>query len=312
MKILIVDHIHPLLIENLRKKGFSCDEDYDITYNKALHIIKKYDGLVIRSRFIVDIKMIDAAVSLKFVARAGSGMENINVVHAYNKGIVCINSPEGNAGPVGEHALGMLLSLLHNITKSHIEVSDSIWKRKENQTTEILGLTVGLIGYGHTGPAFAEKLSGMGVKVMAYDKYRTRMPEKFARRATMQQIINKADVLSLHVPLTDETMHLVNDDLINRFKKSFWLINTSRGDVVDTPALVRGLKSGKVKGACLDVNEYEHQTLNKLNVEHLDSNWEYLTKSRNVILTPHIAGQSNESMKRHAEILFKKILKVMM
>ncbi len=309
MKILFVDTIHPLLAETLRKKGFTCDEGHDITYNKALSVIGKYQGLVIRSRFSVDKKFINGAKFLRFIARAGSGMENIDVSYAKTKGIVCISSPEGNADPVGEHALGMLLSLLHNITTSHNEVSNGVWRRKENQTTELKGKTIGIIGYGHTGPAFAERLSGFGVNVLAYDKYKKTFSEKFAKRSTLQEIYNKADVLSLHVPLTFENYQLVDDRYISLFKKPFILINTSRGAVVDSAALVRALKSGKISGACLDVNEYENQTLNKLDTERFDSNWAYLTKAKNVILTPHIAGQSSEAMKRHAEVLKRKILK---
>ena len=308
MKILFVDTIHPFLAENLRSNGFTCDEKYDLTYDTALKIIGRYDGLVIRSRFIVDMKMIDNAKKLKFIARAGSGMENINVLYAYEKAVVCINSPEGNAGPVGEHALGMLLSLLHNISSSSEEVKNGIWKRKENQTTEIQGMTVGLIGYGHTGPAFAQRLSGMGVKVLAYDKYRKKMPDKYAKASTTAEIQQKANVLSIHVPLTDETQSLVTDMYVAKFKNPFYLINTSRGEVIDNAALVRALKSGKILGACLDVIRYEDHTFNKLRTEMFDKDWHYLARAKNVILTPHIAGQSNESMKRHAEVLAEKIL----
>lgn len=310
MKILFVDTIHPFLAETLRKKGFTCDEEYDITYNKALSVIGKYQGLVIRSRFSVDKKFIDNARSLRFIARAGSGMENIDVPYAKKKGIACMSSPEGNAEPVGEHALGMLLSLLHNITTSHNEIGNNVWRRKENQTTELKGKTVGIIGYGHTGPAFAERLSGLGVKVLAYDKYKKTFSEKYAKRSTLQDICNKADVLSLHISLSFENYHLFDDEFISRLKKPVILINTSRGAVVDTAALVRALRSGKITGACLDVNEYENQTLNKLDTERFDSNWNYLTKSKNVILTPHIAGQSNEAMKRHAVILARKIFMI--
>ena len=246
MKILIVDRIHPFLASALKKKGFQCDEHYDLSYEKALTLIRRYDGLVIRSRFLVDMKMLDSAVNLKFIARAGSGMENINVLYAYEKGVICINSPEGNAGPVGEHALGMLLSLLHNISSSGEEVKNGVWRRKENQTRELQDMTVGLIGYGHTGPAFAERLSGMGVRVLFYDKYRTRVSQKFAKKSTPEEIQKKADILSLHVPLTGETQHLVDEHFIRKFRHPFYLINTSRGEVIDTKAVVKALKSGKI------------------------------------------------------------------
>lgn len=310
MKILFVDPIHPWLPETLRKKGFVCDEKYDLSYEKALSIIRRYDGLVIRSRFSVDMRFIDSALNLRFIARAGSGMENINVLYAYQKGIVCISSPEGNADPVGEHALGMLISLLHNIGSSHEEVRNGIWRRKENQTTEAMGMTVGLIGYGHTGPAFAQRLAGLGVNVLAYDKYREKFPDAYAKKSTQEQIFRKAQVLSLHVPLTDETQSMLTDMYIARFKNPFYLINTSRGEVIDTAAVVRGLKSGKILGACLDVNRYEDSTFNKLRNEMLDKDWHYLARAKNVIMTPHIAGQSTASMKRHAEVLAAKIEKV--
>lgn len=308
MKILIVDRIHPFLASALKKRGFHCDEQYDLTYEKALTLIRRYDGLVIRSRFRVDMKMIDSAVKLKFIARAGSGMENINVLYAYEKGIICLNSPEGNAGPVGEHALGMLLSLLHNISRSGEEVKNGLWKRKENQTRELQGMTVGIIGYGHTGPAFAERLSGMGVNVLFYDKYRKRVSQKFAKKSTPEEIQKKADVLSIHVPLSEETQFLVDARYIRNFRKPFYLINTSRGEVIDTNAVVQALKSGKILGACLDVIHYEDTTFNNLRPELLDADWHYLARAGNVILTPHIAGQSNESMQRHAEVLVKKIM----
>jgi D-3-phosphoglycerate dehydrogenase len=272
------------------------------------NIFHEYDGAVIRSRFILNKELLDCATKLKFIARAGAGMENIDVAYAESKGIACINSPEGNRDAVGEHAIGMLLSLLNNLNKADKEVREGKWIREGNRGIELGGKTVGLIGYGNTGSAFAKKLSGFNCSVIAYDKYKTNFPDSFLKEVKMKDIFSETYILSLHIPLTGETEYLVNDLFINSFKKTILLINTSRGRCVKTDDLVKNMKSGKVAGACLDVNEYEETSFEKSQAEIQKTEaWEYLLHSDKVILTPHIAGWTVESNEKMARVLFEKI-----
>ena len=230
-KVLFVDTVHPMLWEELEKEGFHCIEAYGLSKEEVKAISSDTYGIVIRSRFKIDAPFLDACQELRFIARAGSGMENIDEEFATSKGIACLNAPEGNRQAVAEHALGMLLSLFNTLNTADLEVRQGLWKREENRGIELNGKTVGIIGYGHNGSAFADVLGGFGVKLLAYDKYKSNYSEK-AIESDMQTIFNEADILSLHIPLTDETHHLVNDEFIQRFKKPFYLINTSRGQCV--------------------------------------------------------------------------------
>ena len=256
-----------------------------------------------RSRIEIDKKFLSHAKNLKFIARAGSGLENIDIAHANYKKILCINAGEGNKQAVAEHAIGMILSLLNKINTSHTEVRNGQWNREKNRGIELSGKTVAIIGYGNNGSAFVKLLEGCNVNILTYDKYLIEYPYK----SNMETIYKKADILSLHIPLTEETKYLVNHKFINSFKKEFYLINTSRGKCVNTKNLVSSLKSGKLKGACLDVLEYESSSFEKLNKREITHNMQYLMNCKQTILSPHVAGWTIESNVKIAEILFQKI-----
>lgn len=302
-KVLFVDTVHPMLWEELEKEGFHCIEAYGLSKEEVKAISSDTYGIVIRSRFKIDAPFLDACQELRFIARAGSGMENIDEEFATSKGIACLNAPEGNRQAVAEHALGMLLSLFNTLNTADLEVRQGLWKREENRGIELNGKTVGIIGYGHNGSAFADVLGGFGVKLLAYDKYKSNYSEK-AIESDMQTIFNEADILSLHIPLTDETHHLVNDEFIQRFKKPFYLINTSRGQCVKTVDLLDAMQDGKVLGACLDVLEDEKTSFEKL---ENSVDFQRLIQSKKVILSPHVAGWTKESKLKLAQVLLQKI-----
>ena len=302
-KVLFVDTVHPMLWEELEKEGFHCIEAYGLSKEEVKAISSDTYGIVIRSRFKIDAPFLDACQKLRFIARAGSGMENIDEEFATSKGIACLNAPEGNRQAVAEHALGMLLSLFNTLNTADLEVRQGLWKREENRGIELNGKTVGIIGYGHNGSAFADVLGGFGVKLLAYDKYKSNYSEK-AIESDMQTIFNEADILSLHIPLTDETHHLVNDEFIQRFKKPFYLINTSRGQCVKTVDLLDAMQDGKVLGACLDVLEDEKTSFEKL---ENSVDFQRLIQSKKVILSPHVAGWTKESKLKLAQVLLEKI-----
>ncbi|MBL6872586.1 MAG: hypothetical protein ISR00_01390 [Flavobacteriales bacterium] len=302
-KVLFVDTVHPILWEELEKKGYHCLEAYDLSKEEVKAISSDVYGIIIRSRFKIDASFLESCQELRFVARAGSGMENIDESYATSKGIACLNAPEGNRQAVAEHALGMLLSLFNTLNTADSEVRQGLWKREENRGVELSGKTLGIIGYGHNGSAFAKVLSGFGVKVLAYDKYKSNYSEK-GIESDMQTIFEEADILSLHIPLTNETHHLVNDEFIMQFKKPFYLINTSRGQCVKTADLLDAMQEGKVLGACLDVLEDEKTSFEKL---ENSKDFQRLIQSKNVILSPHVAGWTEESKLKLAQVLLQKI-----
>jgi D-3-phosphoglycerate dehydrogenase len=304
MRILFIDTVHSLLKKQLEKLHYHCDTAYEKDKSEIEIIINNYDGIIIRSKFKIDQKFINKATNLKFIARAGSGLENIDVDYAKNKNIKCYNAAEGNRKAVAEHALGMLLCLFNNLKSCDTQVRAGKWKREENRGIEISGKTVAIIGYGNNGSAFAEALQGFGVIILAYDKYLKSYPYQ----SDMKTIYREADILSLNIPLSEESTYLFNDDFINSFKKDFYLINTSRGKCVNTKELVFALKLGKVKGACLDVLEYENKSFENLNNDKLTTEMEYLVNSDKTILSPHVAGWTIESNIKIAEILLQKII----
>ena len=304
MKILFIDTVHPLLKQELEKENHICDTAYNKSKTEIEQIISNYQGIIIRSRFKIDKQFIDCGSNLKFIARAGSGLENIDVDYAKNKNIHCYNAAEGNRQAVAEHALGMLLSLFNNLNRADLEVRNGIWKREENRGVELVGKTVAIIGYGNNGSAFAEVLKGFSVKILAYDKYLKDYPYK----STMETIYKEADIVSLHIPLTEETSYLVDDNFINNFEKDIYLINTARGKCTNTKHLVAALENGKIKGACLDVLEYEETSFKNLSTKMNSSNMQYLINSKKTILSPHIAGWTKESNLKIAKVLLNKFI----
>ncbi|MBS1646154.1 MAG: hydroxyacid dehydrogenase [Bacteroidetes bacterium] len=307
-KILFIDSTHPLLHKMLEEKGFQCDLLYDESEEALKKRIPQYEVIVLRSKFKITKEIIDAASKLKCIARVGAGMENIDVLYAEKKGIVCLNSPEGNRDAVAEHALAMLLTLFNNIIKADAEVRQGTWLREENRGVELCGKTIGIIGYGTMGSAFAQRLQGFGVQVLAHDKYKQNFGNSFVKEATLQDIFDEADVLSLHTPLTEETQYIINQSFIQSFKKNIYLVNTARGKCLNTYDLVEGIKSGKVLGACLDVLEYEASSFEQIHGTQVPEPLQYLMQSNKVILTPHVAGWTHESNIKLSVFLAEKII----
>ncbi len=300
--ILIVDDLHPAFMKQAEAIGFTCDYQPNMKLEQAFAIINNYDGLAIRSKFQVDKAFIDEAKNLRFICRAGAGMDNIDEDYAIAKSIELINAPEGNMDAVGEHAMGLLLSLMNNINRGDAEIRDGKWLREENRGHELKGKTVGIIGYGHMGSSFAKRLSGFGVLVIAYDKYKTGFSDQYAREVSMEEIVRTSDVLSLHIPLTKETDGLVDDEYLFHFKKPIFFLNTARGKVVKTQAVLNAIKQGKIIGAGLDVLEVE-----KFPALAEQQWFEVLRLSGRVILSPHVAGWTFESYRKISEVMAAKL-----
>lgn len=306
MKILHLDSNHPLLIEQFNDLGFTNDEDYTSSKKDVVSKIQHYDGIVIRSRFSIDKTFIDKATTLKFIGRVGAGLENIDVDYAEQKGITLISAPEGNRNAVGEHSLALLLALFNKITKANTEVKQGKWLREANRGLELDGKTVGLIGYGNMGKAFAKKLRGFDVEVLCYD-IKPDVENEDAKHVSLEELQQKVDVLSLHTPQTPLTINMVNKDFINAFAKPFWLINTARGKSVVTSDLADALKSGKILGAGLDVLEYEKSSFENLFNDTIPEAFDYLIHAENVILSPHVAGWTVESKEKLAQTIVDKV-----
>ncbi len=307
-KILITDKVHPLLIEGLESEN--CLVTYDTTMDNAKldEVIHQFDGIIINSKIIMTKARIDKGKNLLFIGRLGSGLEIIDVIYAKKKKIAVYNSPEGNRNAVAEHEFGMLLALMNNIVRADAEVRKFHWDREKNRGKELKGKTIGIIGLGHTGSSFAEKLSPWGLKVVSYDKYRKRYPPslRFVEKVSLKELAETSDIISLHLPLTEETKFLVDDEFMSLCKKGVIICNTSRGQVIKTSSLIEGLETGKVGGACLDVFENEKPESYS---EQEKVMYEKLYLMENVVLTPHIAGWTNESLSGIAVILLDKILK---
>ena len=307
MKILHLDKNHPLLLEQLTAAGFSNTEDYTSPKLAIEQVMEHYDGIVIRSRFNIDKTFIDASKKLKFIARVGAGLESIDIEYADKKSIKLIAAPEGNKNAVGEHALGMLLSLFNNLNKADREVKAGHWNRETNRGVELDGKTVGLIGYGNMGKSFAKKLKGFNCTVFCYD-IKEDVGNKNATQVSLKTLQEMADIVSLHTPWTPLTNKMVNASFINSFKKPFWLLNTARGKSVVTKDLVAALKSGKILGAGLDVLEYEKLSFETLFEKEMSKEFSELLKMDNVLLSPHIAGWTVESKVKLAEVIVEKII----
>lgn len=311
--ILLIDTLHPQFIKTIEEAGISLREGYHLNKEEVLLEIHNHQGIAIRSRFEIDADFIEKATTIKCIGRAGAGMENIDLLAAQKANIICVNAPEGNRTAVGEHAIGMLLMLFNNLLRADKEVRQGFWRREENRGVELAGTTIGIIGFGQMGKSFAQKLRGFDVKIIALDPYvkidNNEFP--FVEQCTEQVFFSSCDVVSLHIPLTSETKYLVNADWIQRFTKSFWFINTARGKNVDTQALVDGLKSGKIRGAALDVLEYETLSFEHIDKENLPSPFQELCSMEQVVLSPHIAGWTHESNEKIARILAEKMIELL-
>lgn len=308
MKVLHLDKNHPLLLEQLKDYGFQNEEEYTASKETIQKRIAGYDGIIIRSRFSLDQPFLEAAKNLKFIGRLGAGLENIDTTFAKKSGIKLFSAPEGNRNAVGEHALGMLLSLFNKLNSADREVRSGVWKREENRGLELEGKTVGLIGYGNMGKAFAKKLRGFDCEVLCYD-LKESVGNEDARQVSLEEFHQKIDVLSLHTPLTDKTRNMVDERFIEKFSKPFWFINTARGKSVVTSDLVLALKTGKILGAGLDVLEYEKTSFENLftSTAEMPVAFQYLISADNVLLTPHIAGWTIESKEKLAQTIVDKI-----
>lgn len=306
-KVLFIDSVHPILEQRLTILGVVCEHDYTSTKSEIETKINNYQGVVIRSRFTLDKTFFDATNQLKFIARSGAGLENIDVVYAEKKGIKIINSPEGNRDAVGEHAIGMLLMLFNQLKKGDAEVRKAVWDREGNRGLELSRKTIGIIGYGFMGSSLAKKLAGFDCTVLAYDKYKTGFGNENVQEVSLEELKSKSDIISIHLPLTEETQYYVDANFINSCKKPFYLINTARGNHVKVADLVQWLKLGKILGACLDVLEYETKSFETINKNQLPEDFVYLTQSDKVILSPHVAGWTVESYVKLSSVLADKI-----
>lgn len=307
MKVLFIDTTHPILNKKLEELGFQCDYFKDYQYEDYKSCIAAYDGVVIRSKIKLDKPIIDKAIRLQFIARVGAGLENIDVPYAQSKGIHCINSPEGNRDALAEHTLGMILSLRNHLKRADAEVRNGIWKREENRGFEMKGKTLGIIGFGNMGAAFAQRLQGFEMRVIAYDKYKTDFGNHWVEEVAIEELLRESDIISFHVPLTEETRYMFSEEWIVKMKKPFYLINTARGPVVDTQALLNGIEEGKVLGAALDVLDFEAVSFEKLKDEELPESYKKLMECDKVLLSPHIAGWTIESNIKLSSVIVDKV-----
>lgn len=306
MKIAILDKVHPLFVEKFTQNGWICENHHESTREELLKIIDQYNGIILRSRIKMDEDFLSHCSNLKFIGRPGAGLENIDLEYCSKKNISVFRSPEGNCDAVGEHVIGSLLSLFNNLKKADSEVRNGIWLREENRGFELKGKTFAIIGYGYMGEAVAKKLKGFEVNVIAYDKYKTNFSNDFVKEVTLNEIYETANIVSLHTPLTIETIGLVNSSFINQFKKSFYLINTARGKSVITKDLVLAIENGKIKGACLDVFDFESTTFENSDTQSDD--YKSISSLSSIVLSPHIAGWTFEAKEKMASYLIDKII----
>lgn len=309
-KVMFIDQVHPVLQESLEALGYLCDDFTSKTAREIEVHIAEYQGVVIRSRFKFTKKLIDLGQQLKFIARSGSGLENIDLVYAQQKGIHCINSPEGNKDALAEHCIGMLLNLFNHLSRCDQEVKNGQWKREANRGIELKGKTVGLIGYGVMGKAFAERLSGFGVTVLAHDDHKKGFSSSLVKEAALHDIYMHSDIVSLHVNYRPENYHMVNQEFFAQFKKPVFFLNTARGKCLNTEALIEAINTGKVLGACLDVLEFESTSFEKVSKSFsnkFNETLKQLTNTNKVLLSPHVGGWTHESYYKLSEVLADKI-----
>lgn len=308
MRVLFIDIVHPILEERLTKKGFICIDGTEWTREKCLAEIDRFQGIVVRSRFPIDKAFFAAATNLKFIARSGAGLENIDLETAKKNSVLCFNAPEGNRNAVGEHALGMLLSLFNNLCRGNTEVRQGVWKREENRGIELDGKTVGLIGYGNNGRAFAKKLYGFDVDVLAYDKYKKNYGDQFANAVSMEEVYQQADIISFHIPQNEETLFMADEAFFKKFKKPIYVINLARGKIIRTKELLKGLLEKRILGACLDVLEYEKASFEKTLAANDNPDFQNLLKMDNVLFSPHVGGWTHESYFKLSDVLADKVI----
>jgi D-3-phosphoglycerate dehydrogenase len=301
-KILIVDDLHPAFKENAVAMGYEVNDQPLITRSETMSIIADYEGIAVRTKFLIDRELMDAAHQLKFVARAGAGLDNIDEVYAGQKQIQLLNAPEGNSDAVGEHAMGMLLALMNNFQKGDQQIRSGLWDREGNRGYELKRKTVGIIGYGHMGQSFAKRLSGFDVNAIAYDKYKTGFSDQYAKEVSMEEIVRQSDVLSLHIPLTAETRQMVNDEYFFHFRKPIFFINTARGEIASIRAILNAINDGKILGAGLDVLQTE-----KFPALAEQDWYNDLIASEKVLLSPHVGGWTFDSYRKISEVLSEKL-----
>ena len=307
MRILHLDTNHPFLIEELERKGFANDIDIHSSKEEIEKKIHNYQGIIIRSRFPIDKQFLTQATQLKFIGRVGSGMENIDNKFAKKKNIQLYHAPEGNQNAVAEHCIGMLLALLNRLNQADRQVRTGIWNREANRGVELEGKSIGIIGYGHMGKAFAKKISGFDVRILCYDIL-PNIGDEYARQVSLKKLFEETDILSLHVPQTPKTIHMVNESFLSKFRKKIYIINTARGMCINTSDLMNAIEKGFVLGACLDVLEFEQSSFQNLfSKDQLPSGYQRLIESDQVLLSPHVAGITKESYLKLAQVIVNKI-----
>lgn len=309
MRVLITDNCHDVLRQKLELSDFEVVVDSGIDYDSLLRVADSFDALVVRSKIKIDRHFLDhCGDRLKCIGRLGAGMETIDVEYAEGKGIACLNSPEGNRDAVGEHATALLLALMDRVCLADAEVRKGLWRREGNRGVEVKGKTVGIIGFGNMGAAFAQRLQGFECRIVAYDKYKSGYAPSYVEEVSLEELQRVSDVVSLHVPLTSETRYMVDDAFVDQFQKTFYLLNTARGAVVKTSALAHSIRSGKILGAGIDVMEYENMAKDGLDIESVPEDLRYLLMSDRTVFTPHVGGWTIESKYKLAAVMADKII----